>query len=221
LASLSNFIAELRRRRVHGTLLAWGVVAFAALQVSEPIIHALHLPEWTLSVLVAVLALGFPVTAVLAWIFDIGPRGVERTPPAAWAQETQAMTTMASPHRRRAGPDGPVPVSLRVVRGNAEPATARFGETFLIGRGRDCEIRVREPFVSRQHLRVAFDGEGWWLKDLETVSGTYVDGKAIRELPLREAVEVELGEGGPRFSIAVEAGAPRPGAPRRASGSGP
>jgi TolB-like protein/tetratricopeptide (TPR) repeat protein len=44
--------------------------------------HGLHLPEWTLSLVVLVLATGFPVTVVLAWIFDLGPGGVERTAPA-------------------------------------------------------------------------------------------------------------------------------------------
>ena len=221
LASFRTFIAELRRRRVHGSLLAWGVIAFATLQIAEPILHALHLPDWTLSVVVALLALGFPVTAVLAWLFDIGPRGFERTPSIRGSDETQAPPTRASPHRRRAGADGPAPVSVRVVRGDAEPRDARFGETFLVGRSRECDVRVREPFVSRQHLRVTFDGERWWLKDLETMSGTYVEGKAIREFPLREAVEVQLGEGGPCLSLTVEGGAPPPAASPDHGGSRP
>jgi hypothetical protein len=219
LASFRTFIAELRRRRVHGSLLAWGVIAFATLQIAEPILHALHLPDWTLSVVVALLALGFPVTAVLAWLFDVGPRGVERTPSLPGSDETQAPPTLASPHRRRARADGPMPVALRVVRGDSDPREARFGETFLIGRSRECDVRVREPFVSRQHLRVSFDGGRWWLKDLETMSGSYVEGKAIREFPLRGAVEVQLGEGGPCFSLAVEGGEPPPAAPPFSGGS--
>jgi TolB-like protein len=44
--------------------------------------HGLHLPEWTLSAVVLLLASGFPVTVVLAWVFDLGPGGVERTVPS-------------------------------------------------------------------------------------------------------------------------------------------
>jgi TolB-like protein len=63
-------------------LIGWGIFAFAVLQVYEPVMHGLHLPEWTLSVVVLVLAAGFPATVVLSWIFDLGPRGVERTAPS-------------------------------------------------------------------------------------------------------------------------------------------
>jgi hypothetical protein len=56
-----QFIAELRRRRVFRALVGWGILSFAVLQVIEPIMHALGLSEWTLKVVVGLLALGFPV----------------------------------------------------------------------------------------------------------------------------------------------------------------
>ncbi|HET8732946.1 MAG TPA: tetratricopeptide repeat protein [Anaeromyxobacteraceae bacterium] len=61
-------------------LVGWGVVSFAVLQVAEPLMHALDLPDWTLKAVVGVLALGFPVTSALAWIFDLKTTGIERTP---------------------------------------------------------------------------------------------------------------------------------------------
>jgi TolB-like protein/Flp pilus assembly protein TadD len=77
---LESFVSELRRRRVVRALLGWGLVSFAVLQVYEPVMHGLHLPEWTLSFVVVSLGLGFPVTAALAWAFDLTASGVERTP---------------------------------------------------------------------------------------------------------------------------------------------
>ncbi|MGA8891723.1 MAG: hypothetical protein WB493_09150, partial [Anaeromyxobacteraceae bacterium] len=59
------------------------MVSFAVLQVAEPLMHALDLPDWTLKVVVAALALGFPITSALAWVFDLKTTGVERTPAAA------------------------------------------------------------------------------------------------------------------------------------------
>jgi len=82
LERLQQFISELKRRRVIRALVVWGVVAFAALQIYEPVMHGLHLPEWTLSFVVVFLGLGFPVTAALAWAFDIKASGIERTQPA-------------------------------------------------------------------------------------------------------------------------------------------
>jgi TolB-like protein/Tfp pilus assembly protein PilF len=61
-------------------VLGWGILSFAVLQIYEPVMHGLHLPEWTLTLVVVVLGVGFPATFVLAWIFDLGPGGVERTP---------------------------------------------------------------------------------------------------------------------------------------------
>jgi serine/threonine-protein kinase len=87
---VQEFIAELRRRRVIRALLVWGVAAFAVLQVYEPVMHGLHLPEWTLSFVVVFLGLGFPVTAALAWTFDLTRGGVERTLPAPVADPSAA-----------------------------------------------------------------------------------------------------------------------------------
>jgi hypothetical protein len=84
-AKLQDFINELRRRRVIRALVGWGIFAFAVLQVYEPLMHGLHLPEWTLSLVILVLAGGFPVTVMLAWIFDLRTTGIERTEPAAGA----------------------------------------------------------------------------------------------------------------------------------------
>ncbi|HVP67340.1 MAG TPA: tetratricopeptide repeat protein [Anaeromyxobacteraceae bacterium] len=52
------------------------------LQVVEPIMHALELPDWTLKVVVAALGIGFPVMAMLAWAFDLKTTGFERTQPS-------------------------------------------------------------------------------------------------------------------------------------------
>ena len=71
-------------------VLGWGILSFAVLQIYEPVMHGLHLPEWTLTLVVVVLGVGFPATFVLAWIFDMGPGGVERTPTAPGEAPTPA-----------------------------------------------------------------------------------------------------------------------------------
>ncbi|HVP66826.1 MAG TPA: hypothetical protein VMT17_06145 [Anaeromyxobacteraceae bacterium] len=81
MSQLGPLLEELKRRRVFRALVGWGIFSFAVLQVVEPLMHALDLPEWTLKLVVALLGLGFPATVVLAWIFDIGKGGIERTPP--------------------------------------------------------------------------------------------------------------------------------------------
>jgi len=76
-------ISELKRRRVFRVLVGYGIVSFAVLQVIEPIMHALHLPDVTLTYVVLALAVGFPLVVVLAWAFDIKEGRIERTAPTA------------------------------------------------------------------------------------------------------------------------------------------
>lgn len=76
-----NWLEELQRRRVFRALIGYGVVSFAVLQVIEPLMHGLNLPEWVLSATVIALGLGFPFTLVLAWAFDVRGGKVESAGP--------------------------------------------------------------------------------------------------------------------------------------------
>jgi adenylate cyclase len=77
------FLAELRRRRVFRVAVVYAIVTFGILQVADIAFPALRLPEWSITLVVALTLLGFPVAVVLAWAFDITPKGVVRTEPLA------------------------------------------------------------------------------------------------------------------------------------------
>src|SRR5947208_13895908 len=74
-------LAELKRRRVFRALIGYGIVAFAVLQIIEPVMHGLHWPEAVLSYVVVGLAVGFPIVVALAWIFDVNAGRIERPAP--------------------------------------------------------------------------------------------------------------------------------------------
>jgi TolB-like protein/Tfp pilus assembly protein PilF len=76
-----DWLEELKQRRVFRALVGYGLVSFGLLQVVEPLMHALKLPEWVLAAAVVGLGLGFPITLVLAWIFDVTAGGIETTGP--------------------------------------------------------------------------------------------------------------------------------------------
>jgi len=78
-----DLLAELKRRHVFRVMVGYGIFAFAALQVAEPLMHGLHLPDWVLTAVIAALAVGFPAALILAWVFDLTARGVRRTPSVA------------------------------------------------------------------------------------------------------------------------------------------
>jgi TolB-like protein/Tfp pilus assembly protein PilF len=75
------FWAELKRRRVGKVAIAYGAIAWAVTESSSVVLPALRLPDWTITFVVVFLMVGFPVAMILAWIFDVGPAGIERTEP--------------------------------------------------------------------------------------------------------------------------------------------
>jgi len=77
------FLAELKRRRVGKVAIAYGTIAWLVTEASSVVLPALRLPEWTVTFVVVFLLVGFPVAMILAWIFDVGPQGIERTEPLA------------------------------------------------------------------------------------------------------------------------------------------
>src|SRR5207237_5896950 len=79
--ALPPLVGELNRRRVFRALIGYGIAAFAVLQIAEPIMHGLRLPDIVLTYVVVALALGFPVVVTLAWVFDVNAGIIERTPP--------------------------------------------------------------------------------------------------------------------------------------------
>ncbi|MHC4138133.1 MAG: tetratricopeptide repeat protein, partial [Planctomycetota bacterium] len=81
-SKLGSFVAELKRRKVYRVAVVYSVVAFVIWQAAEIAFPSLHLPEWTLTFVVVIALIGFPIALVLAWAFEITPEGVRRTEPA-------------------------------------------------------------------------------------------------------------------------------------------
>jgi adenylate cyclase len=75
------FFAELKRRRVGKVAIAYGAVAWGVTEASSVVFPALHVPEWAMTFVVVFLLVGFPISMVLAWVFDVGPQGIHRTEP--------------------------------------------------------------------------------------------------------------------------------------------
>ncbi|MDA1077398.1 MAG: hypothetical protein O3A63_22025, partial [Proteobacteria bacterium] len=71
--------SELKRRRVFRVAAMYGVTAWIITEISATVLPALNLPEQFVTGIVVLLIAGFPLTLVLAWIFDINPDGISRT----------------------------------------------------------------------------------------------------------------------------------------------
>jgi len=75
----SNLFHELNRRHVFRAAGIYLLVAWGVLQLADIVVPALGLPEWVVTLVLAILVLCFPLAIVLAWIFDMTPHGLKRS----------------------------------------------------------------------------------------------------------------------------------------------
>ncbi|MFU8832711.1 MAG: tetratricopeptide repeat protein [Wenzhouxiangella sp.] len=78
---LSRILGELRRRHVYRVMGAYAIAAWFTVAAADVVLPALLVPFWVNSIVVFLAIVGLPITAVLAWMYDITPQGVVRTPP--------------------------------------------------------------------------------------------------------------------------------------------
>jgi pSer/pThr/pTyr-binding forkhead associated (FHA) protein len=58
-----------------------------------------------------------------------------------------------------------------------------FDKPFRIGRVDDCEVTIKNDYVSRSHAEVFFQDGGWWVKDLASSNGIFVQGQRVELAP--------------------------------------
>src|SRR5262245_55503038 len=72
-------------------------------------------------------------------------------------------------------------------------------DSAVIGRDESAGVRVDNTLVSRRHAEVFFENGMWWLKDLQSTNGTYVQGERVDERALTETTAFNLGRNGPEL----------------------
>ncbi|MGD9258426.1 MAG: hypothetical protein PVG29_11455, partial [Gammaproteobacteria bacterium] len=73
---LAGFLAEFRRRGVYKTAAVYAAIAWVLLEVLSVVFQNFEAPAWVFKVITTVFLLGFPVACLMAWGFDITPKGV-------------------------------------------------------------------------------------------------------------------------------------------------
>jgi len=73
-----SFFTELRRRNVLRVAFVYLVAAWLILQVADLIVPILSLPEWSSKLIFLLLILGFPISLILAWAFEMTPEGLKK-----------------------------------------------------------------------------------------------------------------------------------------------
>jgi TolB-like protein/Tfp pilus assembly protein PilF len=74
-----NFFAELKRRNVYKVAVAYAIVGWLLVQVATQVFPFLEIPNWVVRLVIAAVAIGFPIALVIAWAFELTPEGLKRT----------------------------------------------------------------------------------------------------------------------------------------------
>jgi hypothetical protein len=87
------------------------------------------------------------------------------------------------------------PLSLRLA--SETHGRAYTQPELFLGRGSTCDFIVDDPTVSLQHARLVFRQGQWWLDDLASTNGTFLNGEPVQGGALvTHQDEIRLGQAG-------------------------
>ncbi|MFP4029447.1 MAG: FHA domain-containing protein [Candidatus Brocadiia bacterium] len=95
---------------------------------------------------------------------------------------------------------------LRVASGKSKGTELEVDRrgTYSVGRGDDMDLQVRGKGVSREHCELQYDGDHFWLIDVDSVNGTYVNNQRVRRYMLYDGDQVRLARTLLLFSVEDE-----------------
>ena len=88
--------------------------------------------------------------------------------------------------------DGPESSATLAIRGERSPHVIE-GRTFLIGGREQCDMVVDNSLVDSCHAVLYRVGNRFYLRDLNSRSGSFVNGRRVREVELRRGDEIRIG----------------------------
>ncbi len=76
-----------------------------------------------------------------------------------------------------------------------------------IGRSEQADVRIEDRFASGIHCRVHTRGNAYFVEDLDSTNGTYLNGADLHgEAPLHDMDEIRIGDTQLRFELALDEG---------------
>ena len=85
------------------------------------------------------------------------------------------------------------PIEIQVERDNIQKVLTIEAESVLIGRGRDCEIRIEDPLASRHHCRLERLGREVFVFDLDSRNGTWIGAEQVDRRTLAATDVIRIG----------------------------
>jgi len=67
-------------------------------------------------------------------------------------------------------------------------------DRLMIGRGRKADVVLAEATISREHAVIGFDGQVFYVEDLGSTNGIFVNGIHVTKQPLKTDDEIQMGK---------------------------
>jgi len=77
--NLKHLISELKRRNIFRVAAAYAIAGWLIIQVCTSTFPYLNLPEWLITAVIVFVLIGFPITLIIAWAFELTPEGLKKT----------------------------------------------------------------------------------------------------------------------------------------------
>lgn len=192
LSKLSRFIMEMSRRRVMRALGIYLVTLWLLAQGVADLFPAFGLSSWSVRAFVMLGFVGVPIVALLAWRYELTPQGL--IPDTAITDDDSTLIEPAA--------CGEVEVSWTSYQGSQRNES--FHSAFSIGRDSGNAVEIRDKRVSRRHARLFIAQGEWWVEDLSSSNGTYLDGKRITRSRLLDSSVLQLHPEGPTLNLRLK-----------------
>lgn len=116
----------------------------------------------------------------LLWLFVLAAIRVIRSDLRAGGQPRIAVPPPARRRGKSGGPTAaqavPTPSHLLVTEGALAGTRIELtGAPVLIGRANDSTLVLDDDYASTRHARISLQGEEWYVEDLGSTNGTYLD----------------------------------------------
>ncbi|MGC9357597.1 MAG: FHA domain-containing protein [Anaerolineae bacterium] len=97
---------------------------------------------------------------------------------------------------------GPPPAALFEEREDESPRRIPLRSVTALGRADDNTLILDDPFASAHHAIVLWREEQWWIEDLESHNGTYLNDERVLEPErLSSGDRIRIGETVLRFEL--------------------
>src|SRR5579883_2512549 len=73
-----GFFEELKRRHVWRIAVGYAIAAWLLVQIATQVFPFFNIPNWSVRLVVVVLAIGFPAAVICAWVYEITPEEIGR-----------------------------------------------------------------------------------------------------------------------------------------------